>query len=146
MEIIMLLGKRDKGKTTTLHMVYDSIDPDQKDIIEPKKLLGNPKKVPNDFECIIRYKDKDKLSIAFYTMGDFPKKLTKVFEGYNNKKCGCLICACNDLQFKIPDNYPHIIIDKTVADSKAQADFYIANKADSKKIINKINEIINSEL
>jgi hypothetical protein len=138
MEIIMLSGATDKGKTTTLHMVYDSIDLAPEDIIEPKKLLGNEENDPNDFECIIRYKDK--LSIAFYTMGDYSGDLMDAFDRYNTK-CDYLICACNTGKknpYSRIKNYRHTIIDKTVAKSKAQADLDFANNVDCNKIIHEI--------
>jgi hypothetical protein len=54
MKVIMLSGDTNKGKSTTLNLVYDSISSeDPKDIVEPKKVLGNPEQ--KDFECIIKY-------------------------------------------------------------------------------------------
>jgi hypothetical protein len=133
MKVIMLSGDTDKGKSITLNMVYDSINP--KTIVEPKKVLGNP--IYKDFECIIEYEGK---SIAFYTMGDYSNRLIDAFKKYDTK-CEYLICACNtgfQSPYKVIKNYQYTIIEKTVAKSKAQADLDFANETDCKKIMDVI--------
>ena len=126
MKIIMLSGKASCGKTTTLNMIYDFINPPEEDIVESKKKAGN------DFECIIIFNNK---RIAFFTMGDFSCHLLEAFEKYNTK-CDYLICACNTRfikPYKKIKNYEHVIIDKSIASSQIEHD--IVNNSDKEKII-----------
>jgi hypothetical protein len=128
MKVIMLSGKGDCGKSTTLNLVYYYICPLKRDIIDPKKCLGDF--VNGDFECIIRYRNK---TVAFYTMGDFSSKLCEAFTRYDGK-CDVLICACNtDLYYPYQriNNYPHVKIDKTVNPNKRNS----ANEVDRDKIL-----------
>ena len=112
MEIIILSGKDNCGKTTTLNLIYDSINPPPADIIEEKKSINDPKN--KDFECIIRYNGK---TVAFYTNGDYKKCLIMAIKEYAKKPCDVLVCASRDN--KIPrqliKNYPHTIINKTMS-------------------------------
>ena len=112
MEIIMLSGDGECGKSTTLNLVYDSINPQSADIIAEKTTIGNP--VNMDFECIIRYKGR---TVAFYTMGDYSTDLTGAFKRYNDWPCDVLVCACN-IKFTHPyqeiENYMHIVLSKTM--------------------------------
>lgn len=135
MKIVMLLGKSGCGKTTTLNKVYNYINPNKEDIIKPKSKLGGEKK---DFECIIRYNGKN---IAFYTMGDYSKKLVTAMNNYQSE-CDFLICACNS-KFKKPKahikKFNHIIIDKKISTSSKKNDRKFANNYDKDKIINELN-------
>lgn len=111
MRILMLTGANSCGKSTTLNKVYDQINPQKDDIIEPKQELGD--KMQKDFKCIIRYKNK---KIAFFTMGDYSTELCGAFVNYE-ESCDILICACNK-KFKRPflniAKYPHTIVEKTM--------------------------------
>jgi hypothetical protein len=108
----MLSGDDDCGKTTTLNLVYDAINPQPANIIARKTVLGNP--VQKDFECIIRHNGQ---KVAFYTMGDYSTFLTAAFKKYNGLHCDVLVCACN-IKYVRPyqqiKNYPHNIINKTM--------------------------------
>ena len=110
MKIIMLSGEHDCGKTTTLNLVYGSINPQQTVIIEEKKNINEMK----DFECIIKYKGK---KIAFFTLGERAIRLIHAFEKYAGKQCDVLVCACNT-SLKLPywhiKKHPHTIINKTM--------------------------------
>ena len=135
MKIVMLSGKTNCGKSTTLNLVYDYIHQKEGDIIEAKMVLGNPKY--RDFECIIQYRDK---TIAFYTMGDYSYCLLDAFEKYYTK-CDYLICACNTRfvkPYKRICDFEHIIIDKSIAISLTQADCGVANSLDKEKIMKEI--------
>jgi hypothetical protein len=112
MKIIMLSGKHNSGKSTTLNLVYDKMEPNIETIIEPKKVLGNP--IYKDFECIVKYNNK---KVAFYTMGDFSGLLIDAFKKYDNLNCCILICACST-KFSTPyreiTNYQHNVVKKTM--------------------------------
>lgn len=107
------------GKTTTLNKVYDTISPNETDIIQKKNQLGAE---VNDFECIVKYNEKN---VAFFTMGDYSRYLIEAFKKYNNN-CDVLVCACND-RFKRP--YKEIT-NQTYCD--------ILNEDDKKKILDLI--------
>jgi ABC-type branched-subunit amino acid transport system ATPase component len=108
----MLSGDSGCGKTTTLNLVYDAINPQPANIIAQKKVLGNP--VQKDFECIIRHNGK---KVAFFTMGDYSTSLIAAFKEYAGLHCDVLVCACNVKHvrpYQQIQNYPHNIIDKTM--------------------------------
>jgi len=130
----MLSGERSCGKTSTLNMVYNSINPTEGDIIEPRKQLGGN---PHDFECIVCFNER---KVAFFTMGDYSCYLLEAFEKYNTK-CDYLICACNT-RFVKPyeriNNFEHVIIDKRIAIGRTQEDCNIANNLDKEEIITEI--------
>ncbi len=137
MKIVILSGQSSCGKTTTLNQVYDFISPTEKNVIKPKTKLGGD---PNDFECIIQYKDK---TIAFFTMGDYSCYLIEAFEKYAKKHCDFLICACNN-RFKRPyekiKKYSHSVINKTISNSQKQAELDSANNIDKEQIIRKLEQ------
>jgi hypothetical protein len=131
----MLSGEGNSGKSTTLNLVYDYINPAEEDIIQPKTILGNPKY--RDFECIICSKNK---TVAFFTMGDFSIKLCDAIIKYDKLNCDILVLACNT-KFVYPyqriKNYPYVIIDKTVAPA---SEHDCANKIDMNKILQEISK------
>jgi len=104
MKIIILSGKSNCGKTTTINLAY-------------KQLTGSffAENERKDFETTIKYKNK---LIAFYSMGDESNPLIKAINNYENLNCDILICACN-VRFKKPykiieRNSENIKIDKTM--------------------------------
>jgi hypothetical protein len=112
MKIIMLSGNDNCGKTTTLSLVYDAINPQPADIIAQKTTFGNP--AGTDFECIIRHNGQ---IVAFFTVGDFSIMLTDAFKKYDGLHCDVLVCACNVKlvrPYQQIQNYPHNIINKTM--------------------------------
>jgi hypothetical protein len=127
MKVIMLSGKASCGKTTTIHEVY-------------KSLTGNYHKnwqLKQDFEDIVTYQGK---TIAFQSEGDFSCDVIEAMVKYDGK-CDILICACNT-RFVRPyqriNNYPHVIVNKTVSPDKTIASCAQANAADVQIIISHI--------
>jgi hypothetical protein len=137
MKVIMLSGRDNCGKSTTLNLLYEEVKPAKdEDIISPKNILGNPKN--RDFECIIRYENK---TVAFFTMGDYSPPLCSVFTKYNKLNCDILVCACNkkfDTPYERICNYPHVIIDKIT--TQCVADHEYANNIDKNKILMEISK------
>jgi hypothetical protein len=138
MKVIMLSGKKNCGKSTTLNLVYDYINPAMEDIISPKSILGNPKY--RDFECIIRYQNK---TVAFYTMGDFPDMVCDAITKYDKLNCDILVCACN-ARFAQPHqqikNYLHAIIKKRVIHEASDSERQCANETDKTTILEEISK------
>ncbi len=142
MKVILLSGKSNCGKTTTLNLVYDKIKKDDSfSIIEEKPEL---EKSPDDFECLIKYKGKE---VAFFTMGDYPDDIVEAFERYE-LGCDILICACSEKLKKEQNNpydkikaYSHRIIEKR--EGKSEREFEEKNNTDVEEIIRVLNEEIN---
>jgi ABC-type dipeptide/oligopeptide/nickel transport system ATPase component len=121
MKIIMLSGECNSGKSTTLNLVYNTINPAPQDIIEPKTSVGNQK--DKDFKCIICYNGK---KVSFYTGGDNPSSIIdEAIEEYK-EKCDTLVCACRK-EFKKKrkknpysevEKYKYVIIGKQIANDE----------------------------
>ncbi len=112
MNIIMLSGASDSGKTTTLNMVYDQLVTKLgATITQPKSKLGGD---PDDFECTLNYRGK---CIAIFTMGDYAYSVMNAMDTYSALKCDVLIIACNN-HFVRPyqkiRHFPNIIRNKTM--------------------------------
>lgn len=88
MKIILLSGKPNTGKTTTINLTYENLIRLGASIIKEKAPLG---KNPMDFESVLSYRGK---SIAFYSMGDFYRKCRGAINEY--AKCDYLILAYSD--------------------------------------------------
>ena len=142
MKIIMLAGQENTGKSTTFNLLYDAIVSEigEKGIIKPKETLGNPKN--KDFECLIRYKEKN---IALFSMGDYDDICFKAIVKYSN--CDTLVLAYST-KFPVKlDNLvkesvevsgiKNCVIEKTVTADKTNQEEY--NNADCNRIIEEIS-------
>lgn len=136
MKIIMLTGGNSCGKTTTLNLVYNAINPTGKTLS-----VDNPK----DFDCVITYQSKE---IAFFTTGDYVRLLVAGIQQYNKQSnIVVLICACNDkilrsqsIQKKIIPNYEIVYIKKTKEPNKSKRQ--IQNQAKADEIIAQLNTLL----
>lgn len=88
MKIILLSGKPNTGKTTTIWITYENLIKQGASVIMEKKPLG---KNPMDFESVLSYHGK---TIAFYSMGDFYWKCRGAIKNY--AKYDYLILAYSD--------------------------------------------------
>ncbi|MDP4239772.1 MAG: hypothetical protein Q8904_09935 [Bacteroidota bacterium] len=132
MRIITLKGDSDKGKTTTLNIVYNTLLNNGGKSTNKQKLGGDP----NDFFDLVIYNNQ---KIYFFTMGDYSGYLIDSIRDCNSKGYDLLICACNSRfvrPFQEMNNYLHNIIDKTVVNSSSLE--LAANNADATTIINLI--------
>lgn len=87
MEIIVLEGLPNKGKTETIGIVYDLVI-NAKGVSQGRSQVGSD---PRDFEDIVTgYKSK---KIAFYSAGDQSNFLANAVRKYAAAKCDLLICA-----------------------------------------------------
>lgn len=115
MRIIVLEGPSNKGKTTTINLIYDIILYHEGNPTD-KQQLGN---APKDFKDIVTNYMNQK--IAFFSMGDYSNELVNAINNYYNKeKCDLLICALSTDTEKIKanaalDNFKTTRINKTVA-------------------------------
>jgi len=128
MKIILLSGKPNTGKTTTLNLLYDKITENgRKNIIAGKKVLGNP--ASNDFKCVVKYNSKE---AAIYSMGDYYGAFIEPLIEYANRDV--LVLAYNE-QFakkldKMIEKYDyHCVIRKSSS-----------NENDCEKIISELNK------
>lgn len=111
MKIIFLRGKHNCGKTTTINLLYDVLCDKGAEVVEPQRAL--PSK--NDFECILKYKNK---KIALFSLGDFTFAPASAIGYYTRAECDVLVVAyslrnsiCNNSLFE--KRYPTpIFIDK----------------------------------
>jgi hypothetical protein len=131
MKVIMLLGPSNKGKTTTMNLLYDELARYEENIVCPKSQLGGN---PKDFECILKYDGK---LVALYSMGDFSTCIIPAISAYEEKKCDVLVYTCND-KFTRPKErikkYPgSVIIPKSIGDNCEDRD--MKNHVDKNKLI-----------
>jgi hypothetical protein len=88
MKLILLSGKPQTQKTTTLNLLYDEIIKNGGNVLVPKKQVGGNK---NDFTCVLKYKSK---KIVIYTMGDYLWGCVETIIEYSN--VDILIMAYSD--------------------------------------------------
>lgn len=87
MNIIVLMGPKSCGKTTTLNHVANLLT--QGIVSINRQQFGSS----NDFSDIVNWKGK---KIAIFTMGDYSGALVGAVANYDNQNCDILICACNN--------------------------------------------------
>lgn len=83
-EVIVLWGKGDRGKTTTLKLLIEELIN-----LGAKKIDGGDSNLTNDIWAILEYKNK---KIGIVTVGDDQQSLKKYFDKLNNE-CDIYICA-----------------------------------------------------
>ncbi len=88
MRIILLSGKPNTGKTTTLNIVYNDLVNQGGITIKNKLQLG---KNPMDFKTILKYHGK---TVAIFSMGDYYWQCRRAINDY--AKCNYLILAYSD--------------------------------------------------
>jgi hypothetical protein len=88
MKIILLSGKSNTGKTTTLNIVHKDLINQGGVAIQNKLQLG---KNPKDFKTILEYHEKN---VAIFSMGDYYWQCRRAINDY--AKCDYLILAYSD--------------------------------------------------
>ena len=116
MEIIVLEGLPNRGKTTTIGLLYQMLIKNG-GISTNKQPLGWD---PNDFsDIVINYKN---LKIAIFTMGDNSNAISQAILQYDNLSCDFFICSLSTGTAKVRANkrinqYRNRRIPKTVSSS-----------------------------
>ena len=108
MKIIMLKGKDNSGKTTTLNLVYDELVNNKNAKVCSYVKLGWK---GDDFACTLAYKN---LKVAIFSMGDYVEDIKRAIEHYRHTSADVLIIANrNKSQFdklmQQPSNVPPIM-------------------------------------
>lgn len=129
MEIIVLEGPSDTGKSTTIGLLYQLLL--NVGTSTNKQPLGGD---PKDFsDIVINYKN---LKIAIFSMGDFSTAISKAIVEYNNQNCDFFICSLSTRTPKIRANnrinrFKNTRVSKTVASqslTESQANNNDANR------------------
>jgi hypothetical protein len=110
MKTILLVGKKNCGKTSSLHLAYEKTI-----LCGGKGSNFNPEGARNqrDFSDIVSFQG---IKIAFFTMGDDEDTILNAFNNYNTQNCDILVCSCRDTFTKvisIINVLQNNIIDKT---------------------------------
>jgi len=137
MEIIMLIGKPDKGKTATLTFVHEILVAHGAETT----LVGRiGSKDQRDFSSVLKYREK---KIRIFTMGDVEDKKCKekLRKALNEKKYDFFICACNDVHSELINKENQQLIEKTYAKTNAYSNLE-ANWYDASRIIELLDKII----
>lgn len=114
MEIIVLEGLSNTGKTTTIGLLYQILLNNGGTPTNKQQLGGDP----NDFsDIVINYKN---LKIAIFTMGDNSNAISQAIVNYNNLNCDFFVCSLSTGTPKIRANnriyqYRNTRVYKTVA-------------------------------
>ncbi|PKP27934.1 MAG: hypothetical protein CVU02_02380 [Bacteroidetes bacterium HGW-Bacteroidetes-19] len=119
MKIIVLQGKRNSGKTTTIWYVRDLIinnNGNSKELI----VFGKQSHYEDDFSDVI---DFNNLKIGMFSMGDLSNNLSQAIYKFANKGCDVVICALSLSGSKIRANqaintYIATRVDKTIEHNK----------------------------
>lgn len=88
MQIIVLQGMPNTGKTKTLNLVFDIMVLNGGGVSTNRQVLGNPSQ--NDFSDIVKWNNQ---KVAFFTMGDYSTYLAKAIYDFNRQNCDILVCA-----------------------------------------------------
>ncbi|MCC9019764.1 hypothetical protein [Flavobacterium lipolyticum] len=113
MEIIVLEGSSNTGKSTTIGLLYQLLL--NVGTSTNKQPLGGD---PKDFsDIVINYKN---LKIAVFSMGDNSTAISQAIVHYNNQKCDLFICSLSTGTPKIRANnrinqFNNTRISKTIA-------------------------------
>ncbi|MDI5950274.1 hypothetical protein [Flavobacterium yafengii] len=114
MEIIVLEGFSNTGKTTTIGILYNLLLSNG-GISTNKQALGRD---PNDFsDIVINYKN---LKIGIFSMGDNSTAISQGIVNFNNQNCDVFICSLSTGTPKVRANnrinrFQNIRIPKTIA-------------------------------
>jgi hypothetical protein len=115
MDIIVLQGLSNTGKTTTIGKVYDLIL-NNGGISLGKESLGAD---PKDFLDVVNYKN---MRIVFFSMGDNSNELSEAISNYSSLNCHYFVCSLSESTPKVRANnkinsFKHTRINKTVNNS-----------------------------
>lgn len=129
MDIILLSGSPNSGKTTTMNVVYDKLISTGATVVQKKVQVGGN---AVDFECIVNYKGK---LVAMYSMGDY--LIHCCFAAVQYSYCDKLILAYNnkfkkDLAAVVASCRNHIVITKSLGNPDS------SNQNDATTIVSKI--------
>jgi hypothetical protein len=131
MKILALRGPDSCGKTSTLNLVYTDLIDAGAISTNREQLGGNP----NDFSDILEFMGR---RIAFFTMGDFARETINAIHFYANLEVDFLILATNS-KFSTPlnliRNFPHNIVNKTIANPKTRENNFEVNTRDKEIIL-----------
>ena len=130
MKILMLKGKGNCGKTTTIKKVLDVL-------LKESQMIEKEAAYEPDCLCVLLYKG---LKIGIFSMGDYAREIVAKIDEYAEKGCDVFLCACND-RFVTPlrkmETYEcSMLIHKTLCDTSISMEE--ANDRDANKIINQI--------
>ena len=135
MQIIVLEGLSNTGKSTTIGLLYNLLL-NNGGTSTNKQPLGND---PKDFsDIIINYKN---LKISIFTMGDNSTAISQAIQNYNNKNCDFFICSLSSGTPKIRakkriNQFINTRIPKTIASQNITQSQ--ANNNDANTILNLI--------
>jgi hypothetical protein len=136
MKIIILEGDNDKGKTTTIGMVFLALH-----IKGRRETYFNPLQSPSgmDFEAVFdNQDDEEQKKIAIYSKGDNINDCNAAIQKYSQKNMDVLIIAYSTRKtgLTIPQNDQPFPVKKTVASPSISE--VKANRKDCNKIISLI--------
>lgn len=98
MELIILEGLSNTGKTTTIGLLHQMLLQNGGTSTNKQPLGGDS----NDFsDIVINFKN---LKIAIFTMGDNSTEISKAILNYHNLKCDFFICSLSTSKPKIRAN------------------------------------------
>jgi hypothetical protein len=130
MELIVLEGLSNTGKTTTIGLLYQKLLQNGGKSTNKQPLGGDE----NDFsDIIVNYKN---LKIAIFTMGDYSTAISQAIVQYYNLGCDFFVCSLSIGTLKIRasnriSQYPNTRIPKTLSSqgiSKNEANNNDANQ------------------
>lgn len=99
MQLLILNGASNTGKTTTINYLFDKLISDGAKIENPKSTLGGD---PKDFEAILLYKGK---RIGLFSMGDYSNQLSNAITKYDSTHmCDFFIFALSNNKAMINAN------------------------------------------
>ena len=132
MEVFMLTGESQKGKTAVLHLVHEILIAND---AKPSEVVRVGAKDQRDFTDVLTYRDNKKIKIL--TMGDCKKDIK---EALAVKGCDFLICSCNDEHKELFEKATLPLIEKTIAEE--QSCRFAANWYDANRIIDRLERKI----
>lgn len=134
MRIIVLQGLPDKGKTTTINLVWDLLRNNGGTSTNRQPYGGDP----NDFIDTVLWNN---LKIGILSMGDLSTPIANEVRNFNNQKCDVVVCALSTNTAKVRANnalnkFNALRINKTIAPNQNAE--LATNTADAQTIFNLI--------
>ncbi|MES2671683.1 MAG: hypothetical protein V4673_14865 [Pseudomonadota bacterium] len=129
MDIILLSGNSNSGKTTTMNVVYEELISKGATVVRSKVQVGGNIK---DFECVLKYKGK---LVAMCSMGDY--LMHCCFAAVRYASCDKLVLAYNnrfkqDLAAVVASCQNHSVIRKSGGNPAS------SNQKDAATVISRI--------
>lgn len=136
--ILALQAPANRGKTTTIGILYERMINNGYGIILPKRIRNS-----HDFSSILQ---RDGIIIGITTYGDNVAFLRGILNRFSDAQCAIIVCACHDIgtgMYELVRTFPGYtseFFQKTLANNIRQR--AAVNNIDTETLLNRIEELL----